>query len=131
MIRRPPRSTRTATLFPYTTLFRAQHRNREQGQETDRVDRLFLGGDGGLIGRGVGGSAGVGHGAALATNRSARQANIGGRRWHGRGRWPMESPRQPVRGERSRRDRERWEERYAGPPPLAPGRRSPTGSRKR
>src|SRR3546814_20654777 len=24
MIRRPPRSTRTATLFPYTTLFRAQ-----------------------------------------------------------------------------------------------------------
>src|SRR3546814_2289590 len=26
MIRRPPRSTRTATLFPYTTLFRSQHR---------------------------------------------------------------------------------------------------------
>src|SRR3546814_16070812 len=25
MIRRPPRSTRTDTLFPYTTLFRAQH----------------------------------------------------------------------------------------------------------
>src|SRR3546814_9096068 len=24
MIRRPPRSTRTATLFPYTTLFRSQ-----------------------------------------------------------------------------------------------------------
>src|SRR3546814_4241569 len=48
MIRRPPRSTRTDTLFPYTTLFRsldaihpragarqdacAEHRNREQGQ---------------------------------------------------------------------------------------------------
>src|SRR3546814_2594765 len=31
MIRRPPRSTRTDTLFPYTTLFRSaiiQHRNR-------------------------------------------------------------------------------------------------------
>src|SRR3546814_18434555 len=25
MIRRPPRSTRTATLFPYTTLFRSVH----------------------------------------------------------------------------------------------------------
>src|SRR3546814_1761393 len=29
MIRRPPRSTRTDTLFPYTTLFRSQ-RHREQ-----------------------------------------------------------------------------------------------------
>src|SRR3546814_19779218 len=28
MIRRPPRSTRTYTLFPYTTLFRS-HRNRD------------------------------------------------------------------------------------------------------
>src|SRR3546814_9571482 len=26
MIRRPPRSTRTDTLFPYTTLFRSDHR---------------------------------------------------------------------------------------------------------
>src|SRR3546814_10613676 len=26
MIRRPPRSTRTDTLFPYTTLFRSYHR---------------------------------------------------------------------------------------------------------
>src|SRR3546814_7360688 len=28
MIRRPPRSTLTDTLFPYTTLFRAEHRQR-------------------------------------------------------------------------------------------------------
>src|SRR3546814_9864330 len=28
MIRRPPRSTRTDTLFPYTTLFRSSRRNR-------------------------------------------------------------------------------------------------------
>src|SRR3546814_6552012 len=28
MIRRPPRSTRTDTLFPYTTLFRSRHRSR-------------------------------------------------------------------------------------------------------
>src|SRR3546814_20875994 len=27
MIRRPPRSTRTDTLFPYTTLFRSEHGN--------------------------------------------------------------------------------------------------------
>src|SRR3546814_5348442 len=28
MIRRPPRSTRTDTLFPYTTLFRSRHLQR-------------------------------------------------------------------------------------------------------
>src|SRR3546814_4482941 len=28
MVRRPPRSTRTDTLFPYTTLFRSTHRVR-------------------------------------------------------------------------------------------------------
>src|SRR3546814_13925985 len=28
MIRRPPRSTRTDTLFPYTTLFRSETRNQ-------------------------------------------------------------------------------------------------------
>src|SRR3546814_15118161 len=34
MIRRPPRSTRTDTLFPYTTLFRslARHRHQPAGQ---------------------------------------------------------------------------------------------------
>src|SRR3546814_3569487 len=30
MIRRPPRSTRTDTLFPYTTLFRSEHRARSR-----------------------------------------------------------------------------------------------------
>src|SRR3546814_14929602 len=33
MIRRPPRSTRTDTLFPYTTLFRSEHAG-----EADRAD---------------------------------------------------------------------------------------------
>src|SRR3546814_13917008 len=33
MIRRPPRSTRTDTLFPYTTLFRSQQA-RDQGMAT-------------------------------------------------------------------------------------------------
>src|SRR3546814_4674532 len=30
MIRRPPRSTRTATLFPYTTLFRSAIRHEQE-----------------------------------------------------------------------------------------------------
>src|SRR3546814_15953841 len=34
MIRRPPRSTRTDTLFPYTTLFRSRHHVADH----DRVD---------------------------------------------------------------------------------------------
>src|SRR3546814_5670994 len=34
MIRRPPRSTRTDTLFPYTTLFRSDDRVPEQRVET-------------------------------------------------------------------------------------------------
>src|SRR3546814_18334141 len=45
MIRRPPRSTRTDTLFPYTTLFRsifapARHRH---GRRADQVARRFEG----------------------------------------------------------------------------------------
>src|SRR3546814_3053094 len=38
MIRRPPRSTRTDTLFPYTTLFRSRwrHRCRRQLHGDDR-----------------------------------------------------------------------------------------------
>src|SRR3546814_20878351 len=33
MIRRPPRSTRTDTLFPYTTLFRSQPRSEVRGHQ--------------------------------------------------------------------------------------------------
>src|SRR3546814_15453044 len=36
MIRRPPRSTRTDTLFPYTTLFRSPHRWVEPGMISPR-----------------------------------------------------------------------------------------------
>src|SRR3546814_1183637 len=44
MIRRPPRSTRTDTLFPYTTLFRSG-RTRERGvnDEGRITSRLFQG----------------------------------------------------------------------------------------
>src|SRR3546814_11192624 len=40
MIRRPPRSTRTDTLFPYTTLFRAM-RARQVGS-AERILRSYL-----------------------------------------------------------------------------------------
>src|SRR3546814_7243413 len=36
MIRRPPRSTRTDTLFPYTTLFRSPRRIRDQSDSTGK-----------------------------------------------------------------------------------------------
>src|SRR3546814_12632430 len=39
MIRRPPRSTRTATLFPYTTLFRSGA--GKVGVDRDRQHRLY------------------------------------------------------------------------------------------
>src|SRR3546814_9807802 len=50
MIRRPPRSTRTDTLFPYTTLFRSQHHHggtrgpgrRADGAARPRQDALRL-----------------------------------------------------------------------------------------
>src|SRR3546814_8647285 len=42
MIRRPPRSTRTDTLFPYTTLFRSQpDADRPQQPEVQRRGRRF------------------------------------------------------------------------------------------
>src|SRR3546814_18381131 len=53
MIRRPPRSTRTDTLFPYTTLFRsarevstdaARHRDARFRAEFDRLHALAAGG---------------------------------------------------------------------------------------
>src|SRR3546814_4633434 len=38
MIRRPPRSTRTDTLFPYTTLFRSPRRRPGPGDDRHIVD---------------------------------------------------------------------------------------------
>src|SRR3546814_4310338 len=42
MIRRPPRSTRTDTLFPYTTLFRSASRARRESLRRAIYDRLSL-----------------------------------------------------------------------------------------
>src|SRR3546814_7189893 len=42
MIRRPPRSTRTDTLFPYTTLFRSEAlRLQRDDPETDERDQIY------------------------------------------------------------------------------------------
>src|SRR3546814_15533406 len=43
MIRRPPRSTRTDTLFPYTTLFRSRALQR-RGRQLQPVEHAALGG---------------------------------------------------------------------------------------
>src|SRR3546814_14893909 len=45
MVRRPPRSTRTDTLFPYTTLFRSRPDGR--GRSAARVGRYARDGDAG------------------------------------------------------------------------------------
>src|SRR3546814_6540570 len=41
MIRRPPRSTRTDTLFPYTTLFRSFIENKASAQQAIRAGIIF------------------------------------------------------------------------------------------
>src|SRR3546814_10186338 len=41
MIRRPPRSTRTDTLFPYTTLFRSPARGGSRDQSAFRAGRCL------------------------------------------------------------------------------------------
>src|SRR3546814_19534182 len=69
MMRRPPRSTRTDTLFPYTTLFRSLHLDMLLGQLVDGA-------------RGNGGGPGAMH-APVGGERDddpiarAREANVG------------------------------------------------------
>src|SRR3546814_10363388 len=43
MIRRPPRSTRTDTLFPYTTLFRSLHTRDDPARVHENRRRLVQG----------------------------------------------------------------------------------------
>src|SRR3546814_17415550 len=58
MIRRPPRSTRTDTLFPYTTLFRSRLLlavgARRHGAESDQADGRARGAASGGRGEGCG-----------------------------------------------------------------------------
>src|SRR3546814_11351011 len=46
MIRRPPRSTRTDTLFPYTTLFRSTSLLGNEMTEASLIERIAARGDG-------------------------------------------------------------------------------------
>src|SRR3546814_2305751 len=68
MIRRPPRSTRTDTLFPYTTLFRSRLLGIEFGQRIDRNDRR-------LLARG-GHGLGIGCGTGIADTEDIRVAHM-------------------------------------------------------
>src|SRR3546814_16816033 len=71
MVRRPPRSTRSDTLFPYTTLFRS-------GDAAGAVgDEQVLGGDGGAVGgaQDCGEVAGAGE---LAQPEVQRAGQVGG-----------------------------------------------------
>src|SRR3546814_5133926 len=69
MIRRPPRSTRTDTLFPYTTLFRSGRLSRQP-----RPDRVRHGDRGGVRHHGAGR-----HREGLAEPRPGRRICVGHR----------------------------------------------------
>src|SRR3546814_4084926 len=95
MIRRPPRSTRTDTLFPYTTLFRSKRQvvvvieQREVGRRRGQV---------GVIGDGFR-EFGLTAWAAVVGRCAEAFGGIGHRRgWHDRNRQPA-----PVVGAQRRR----------------------------
>src|SRR3546814_1032604 len=72
MIRRPPRSTRTDTLFPYTTLFRSQGVYRGHGRPVVHIAGIRRG----AAGRG-GGTADAG--AALLSHLRFQESQPGHR----------------------------------------------------
>src|SRR3546814_20882270 len=95
MIRRPPRSTRTDTLLPYTTLFRSigelavrqlVHRLRAVHQHhryaVQRVGGVILAGGGVLHPLGIAMIGGDQHGAARPAHRVAHPAATGITRYH-------------------------------------------------
>src|SRR3546814_14130096 len=76
MIRRPPRSTRTDTLFPYTTLFRSTVHADRSGADVDAVD-LDLDLGTGLAGAGHGRSR-VAEDGPVGRSRDDRRCGRGG-----------------------------------------------------
>src|SRR3546814_18155620 len=88
MIRRPPRSTRTDTLFPYTTLFRSLGRQRGSPGVT-------------VIGRNVGGQ--TGGGAIEQWPQIGGRGIVGAQQTRGRGRARQDDRRlQPAQGLKAR-----------------------------
>src|SRR3546814_18809307 len=69
MLRRPPRSTRTDTLFPYTTLFRSRACPGKVIQR--RQDAVITQGDAGLLGKGF-----MYEGRAAVRDRVADHAEV-------------------------------------------------------
>src|SRR3546814_11432374 len=72
MIRRPPRSTRTDTLFPYTTLFRSSRRRSAEHQEPRRGRRICRGPDGRRLRQHRVPRAAQGHGKSLKPSSFSR-----------------------------------------------------------
>src|SRR3546814_8052217 len=87
MIRRPPRSTRTDTLFPYTALFRSQAALEPVDQLRDRL-RLVASGLEGSHELEIGGMYGVVHG---------RRAGERTDQFSEPGKWGRDHPEQPRR----------------------------------
>src|SRR3546814_13543868 len=94
MIRQPPRSTRTDTLFPYTTLFRSDRETAAHSAEADNTEFQFhtwhL-----LLDEGASARAGALRARAARLSAGAQRANHGvttfEARWTGR---HARSPRQ-------------------------------------
>src|SRR3546814_6111175 len=87
MILRPPRSTRTDTLFPYTTLFRSPRDRAVQRLGRARTRRLYRHG---VVPRGRDGKRRPGASAGGARDRPGRRcrSHLGQRRRGGRQRQP-------------------------------------------
>src|SRR3546814_9042320 len=73
MIRRPPRSTRTDTLFPYTTLFRSLRRERHEMLAVMVAEILRAGGGENGIGQVAAGARR--RGRAVELGRTPRRAD--------------------------------------------------------
>src|SRR3546814_4492078 len=77
MIRRPPRSTRTATLFPYTTLFRScPAGDRAAQQDRPRIERQLARDRVGDCDRRRRGAAAIGDRDAIFDDRARNQFRI-------------------------------------------------------
>src|SRR3546814_6696078 len=97
MIRRPPRSTRTDTLFPYTTLFRSEGRRGSAGSGARARHRGVAAHGGAGGGAAAPGALGGGAGDGAVRDAAGPSAADRLRRDPG-GDWRRERAAVPVRG---------------------------------